>query len=134
MEPFDSSEHVFNITVGLLKCSIWISTNSSICEYNFNATSKQLSFKVAGIEGTAGFCNISIPAVLMSGDFTVFKDDAQLVSGVDYTQTLTKNGTYYLFMRKPVEMSPAFTLFSSGMIRSDSTSIEISPAKPPFFL
>jgi len=97
VKPFDSSEHVFNITVALIKFSISISTNSSICEYNFNATSKKLSFKVAGIDGTAGFCNISIPTVLMSGDFTVFKDDTQLVSGVDYTQTLTNNGTYYLF-------------------------------------
>jgi hypothetical protein len=33
----------------------------------------------------------------MSGDFTVFKDDTQLVSGVDYAQTLTNNDTYYLF-------------------------------------
>ena len=88
-------EHIFDVIVENVTLPVTISTNSSIGEFYFNVTSKQLFFNVTGTTGTTGFCNISIPTELMSGNFTVFKDDAQLVNGVDYTQTF--NATHYLF-------------------------------------
>lgn len=91
-------ERIFEVTVENVTLPVTISTNSSIGEFYFNVTSKQLSFNVTGATGIAGFCNVSIPAELMSGNFTVFKDDVKLVNGVDYTQTF--NATHYLFSIK----------------------------------
>ncbi len=88
-------EQIFEVTVENVTLPVAISTNSSIGEFYFNVTSKQLSFNVTGATGTVGFCNVSIPAELMSGDFEVLKDDATLVNSLDYTQTF--NTTHYLF-------------------------------------
>jgi hypothetical protein len=66
-------------------------SNSTISDLTFNQALKRIRFDVDGTTGTAGFCNITIPAELLSGDFTVFMDDVQLIEGVDYTETL--NGT-----------------------------------------
>ena len=88
-------ERVFGVTVENVTYPVSTLTNSSVNEFYFNLTSKQLSFEVAGTADTLGFCNVSIPAELMSGNFTIFKNDVQLVEGVDYTQT--SNATHYLF-------------------------------------
>ena len=66
-------------------------SNSTISDLTFNQALKRIRFDVDGTTGTTGFCNITIPAELLSGDFTVFMDDAQMIQGVDYTDTL--NGT-----------------------------------------
>ena len=66
-------------------------SNSTISDLTFNQALKRIRFDVDGTTGTTGFCNITIPAELLSGDFTVFMNDAQMIQGVDYTDTL--NGT-----------------------------------------
>jgi hypothetical protein len=66
-------------------------SNSTVSDLTFNQALKRIRFDIGGTIGTAGFCNITIPAELLSGDFTVFMDDAQMIQGVDYTETL--NGT-----------------------------------------
>jgi hypothetical protein len=70
-------------------------SNSSVSELVFNQTAKSIRFSVDGTSGTSGFCNITIPAELMSGDFSIYKDDALLARNVDYTETY--NGTHYMF-------------------------------------
>lgn len=62
-------------------------SNSTVSDLTFNQALKRIRFNVDGTTGTAGFCNITIPAQLLSGDFTVFMDDVQLIEGVDYTET-----------------------------------------------
>jgi len=74
---------------------ISLSTNSTISNFSFSQSSKEISFNVTGPTGTKGFCNITIPADLMSGDFTIYMDDTLLTRDVDYTETF--NGTHYLF-------------------------------------
>ena len=70
-------------------------SNSTIFVWGFNQTLKELKFDAEGISGTTGFCNVSIPADLMSGTFSIYKDNALLVQDVDYTETY--NGTHYMF-------------------------------------
>ena len=72
-----------------------IYSNSSISEFEFNTTSKKLSFNVTGSAGTSGFCNITIPENLLWGDFSLFINGFPLVEGVNYTKTY--NGTHYTF-------------------------------------
>lgn len=72
-----------------------IYSNSSMSEFQFNATDKKLSFNVTGPTGTRGFCNVTIPANLLWGDFFLFINGIPLVEGVNYTRTY--NGTHYIF-------------------------------------
>ena len=68
-------------------------SNSTVSGLTFNQPSKELTFNVNGTLGTSGFCNITIPANLMSEPFSLFRDNVLLVNNVDYTQT--SNGTHY---------------------------------------
>jgi hypothetical protein len=72
-----------------------IQTNSTISAFNFSQPLKQINFNVTGPPGTIGFCNISIPDNLLSGEFSVYMDGSLLVKDKDYIQTY--NGTHYIF-------------------------------------
>jgi len=72
-----------------------VSSNSSVSEFQFNGTTKQISFKVIGANGTNGFCNITFPNDLLWGTISIYKDGSFLVKDVDYTQTY--NATHYTF-------------------------------------
>ena len=77
----------------ILESSIEVITDTSISDLVFNGTAIRLI--VDGASGTTGFCNITLPKDLMSGDFSIYTDDNLLVKNVDYTETY--NGTHYLF-------------------------------------
>jgi len=70
-------------------------SNSIISDFIFNLSLRQIGFNVTGTSGTVGFCNITIPASLMSGSFSVFRDSVMLIKDLDYTQSY--NGTHYTF-------------------------------------
>jgi len=84
---------IFNVSMGTQIYSISAISNSTVSELDFNQTSKELKFNVEGTSGTTGFCNITFPASLMSGTFSVFIDGVLLVKNVDYTESY--NGTHY---------------------------------------
>jgi hypothetical protein len=88
-------EKSFPVNVGGTDYAISTVSNSTVLDVSFNVTSKKLSLNVSGPSGTTGFCNITVPAELMSGDFTLYLDDAVLIEGVDYVESF--NGTHYLF-------------------------------------
>ena len=88
-------EKSFPITVGETEYVITTVSNSSVTDLSYNQTSQQLTLSVSGPSGTTGFCNITVPAALMSGNFTLYLDDVELVEGVDYIQSF--NGTHYTF-------------------------------------
>ena len=62
-------------------------STSTVADLTFNQEMKRIRFNVDGTPGTESFCSITIPAELLSGDFTVFIDDIQLEESVDYTVT-----------------------------------------------
>jgi hypothetical protein len=70
-------------------------SNSTVSDLTFNQTEGSLRFTVDGLTGTTGVCNVTIPSELMSGTFSIYKDDVLLAENVDYTQTY--NGTHYSF-------------------------------------
>ena len=107
-------EKSFNVTVGDTDYVIMTVSNSTVSDLNFDQASKQLSFNVSGLSGTTGFCNITVPAELMSGDFTLYLDDALLVEGVDYTQSY--NGTHYLFSVTYAHSSHVIELVSTEVV------------------
>lgn len=90
-DNFQTLNH--NVTVETDMYVVETVSNSSVSEFAFNGTT--IRFHVEGATGTTGFCNITIPSELMSGEFSIYNDDALLVNDVDYTETY--NGTHYLF-------------------------------------
>jgi parallel beta-helix repeat protein len=71
-------------------------SNSTITDLNFSAATKTLSFNVTGANGTAGFCRVTIPLLLMSGRWTVTVNGTQL-SAPNLNITIYENYTYIYF-------------------------------------
>jgi hypothetical protein len=90
---FEGIVRNFEVTVDQQTYSVGTFSNSTVSGLVFNQTGMSFSFSVDGATGTAGFCDISIPLKLLSGDFTVFFDDVQLVEGVDYIESF--NGSHH---------------------------------------
>ena len=104
----------FNVTYGETNYAVETYSNSTVSDLSFNQTLRRLHFSVNGTSGTAGFCNITVPAELMSGDFTIYMDDVPLVEGVDYTEAY--NGTHYLFSITYTHSSHVIALVSTNVI------------------
>ena len=83
------------VSVGEEEFEIATVSNSSITAFQLNTTTKTLSFNVTGIEGTVGFCNVSIPADLLWGDFSIYKNGSRLSIDKDYNEAY--NGTHHTF-------------------------------------
>jgi len=54
----------YNMTSNL--ANITIQSNSTLSDFSFDALTKQISFNISGDEGTTGYCNVSIPHVLLN--------------------------------------------------------------------
>ena len=67
-----------------------------------------------GLTGTTGFCNVTIPSELMSGTFSIYKDDVLLAESLDYTQTY--NGTHYSFSLTYQQSTHTIEIFSTTVI------------------
>jgi hypothetical protein len=66
-------------------------SNSTISDFNFDESVKQLSFNVTGPAGKAGYCNITIPKDFLQGDPWTL-----LLNTTDWTSscTITENATH----------------------------------------
>jgi len=57
------------------ECNIGVVSNSTVSNFQLNKTLKTISFNVSGVEGTAGFCRITIPNIIVQdlwhGNYTV---------------------------------------------------------------
>jgi hypothetical protein len=74
--------YTFNVTM---------MSNSTVSNFNFNESLKQISLNVTGPTGKAGYCNVTIPKDLLRGSpWTV------LLNGTDWTTlcTITENDTH----------------------------------------
>lgn len=75
----------YPIQWGVNTYPVTLVSNSAISNFNFSQSIKQLSYRIEGASGTAGFSNITIPKALMSGTFNVQLD------GRPITFTLKEN-------------------------------------------
>lgn len=63
-------------------------TNSTILNFAFDQQNRKMSFDVSGPPDTTGFCNVTIPKMLLNGDFHVNID------GAITNYTLSQNNTH----------------------------------------
>lgn len=52
--------------------------NSTVSEFDFSQSLRQISFDVSVSSGSVGFCNVTFPNTLLWGDFIVRLDDASI--------------------------------------------------------
>lgn len=71
-----------------------LSSNSTISLFQFIQSQMKISFNVTGPSETSGFCNVTIPRNLLSGEFSLCKDGF-LLEPKDFTYTY--NGSHYTF-------------------------------------
>jgi parallel beta-helix repeat protein len=68
-----------------------LTSNSTVSTFKFNEPQKQISFNVTGPINTAGYCNITIPKALLSGNpWIIFMDGEQITN---YAQTQNETHT-----------------------------------------
>lgn len=79
---------IFNVPWEGEEYPVEITSNSTVTNFNFSQQQKKVSFTVAGDNGTMGFCNVTIPNILLSGPYTV------LVNNVTITSLWTWNSTH----------------------------------------
>jgi hypothetical protein len=110
--PFE--EHSFHVSVGDAGFVVEMCSNSSVSGLTFNEGLKRLRFSVDGEAGTIGFCNITLPMDLMSGDFLLYIDDVELDLGVNYF--ISDNGTHYLLSVIYTHSSHTIDVFSTEVV------------------
>ena len=77
----------FDVSVGDKTYPVVANSNSTITDLTFNPATKELNFKANGHTGTTGYCTITIPTNLVSGELSIYRDEIILVKNVDYTQS-----------------------------------------------
>jgi hypothetical protein len=71
-----------------------LESNSTVSDFAFDQSDKQISFNVTGSTGTTGFCNVTIPIKLLDGAFMVLIDNVNTF----YRLTLDENRTFLHFL------------------------------------
>jgi parallel beta-helix repeat protein len=89
MKPWCSVEVVFDVIWEEIVYPVIVVSNSTVTNFNFSQPDKQISFDVAGPDGTIGICNATIPKALLYGEpWTV------LIDGAPVPATITENATH----------------------------------------
>ena len=89
-------ELVFEVIWEEKNYPVAIFSNSTIASFSFSQPLRQISFDVTGLDGTRGFCNVTIPQELLyasSSEWIVMIDDFL----IDYTVEMNATHTWLYF-------------------------------------
>ena len=67
-------EIVFDVILEEKTYSVATFSNSTISSFNFSQSLIQICFDATGPDGTVGFCNVTVPNILLGGPYTVLVD------------------------------------------------------------
>ena len=73
-------------------------TNSALSNFTMSKTGIGIQFQTSVPSETIGFCNVTVPAIIVIKDVAVFEDGVLLAEDVSYTEE--RVGTDYLFHLK----------------------------------
>jgi len=93
VKPYGSVETVFNVSWNKEIYPVTVVSNSTVTDLDFSQPLKQISFNITGPNGSAGFCNITIPKALL---WSETPEDWQIkIDGTPITDfTVTENQTH----------------------------------------
>jgi len=99
--------YTFNVSWNGSNYTIISVSNSTITNFNFSYSSKQISFDVAGLPATMGFCNTSIPKTFMGCDSPTQWNvtvDGSPVDNLAVIQNSTHTFLYFTYSHSPHEV------------------------------
>ena len=79
-------------------------SNSVVSAYSINQSDKMISFNITGASGTSGFCNLTIPRVLLGEPYTVLLDGSPISPVVMSNSTHTSLYFTYIHSTHRVEI------------------------------
>ena len=86
--------NIFNVTQNLQTFSVGVWTNSTVTDFYFNDSFKELSFNVTGLDGTNGICIVEIPESLLNGTLITLINKVGISTYARTLGTLPENTTY----------------------------------------
>ena len=111
----------YQVVVDNQTFNVYTITNSTVSNFNFSLPLKQISFNVTGLEGTTGFCNVTIPKTLLESlwdnNYTVLIDGSPPL-----TLSETSNDTHtflyftYLHSEHEVAIVPEFPTWTPMLL------------------
>jgi PKD repeat protein len=120
--PAETIDHP--IEVGGITFHVTTESNSSVSDFSFNQTLMQISFNVTGLEGTVGFCNVTIPKDLLGDPFTVLINDTPL------PYELTENATHYFLYVTYNHSTNVIQIIGTTAATPPIASFTHSPSEP----
>ncbi|MBT0160806.1 PKD domain-containing protein [Candidatus Bathyarchaeota archaeon A05DMB-2] len=98
MKPWGTIKMVLDVIWDDIIYPVTVVSNSTIDDFNFSQPLKQISFNVAGPDGTIGFCNVIIPKALLYGEpWTVLIDGAPVLPTIFLTENATHSFLYLTY-------------------------------------
>jgi parallel beta-helix repeat protein len=100
MKPWGPIEVVFDVIWDGIIYPVAVVSNSTVTNFNFSQPLKQISFNVAGPDGTIGFCNVTIPKALLwveTPDEWILLIDGNPTIILATTENATHNSLYFTY-------------------------------------
>jgi hypothetical protein len=89
------------VIVGTSAFEVYVLTNSTESDFNFNQSLMRISFSVTGPDGTVGFCNVIIPKELLwlesPSDVWVVLIDGETATDLGTTENVTHTFLYFTY-------------------------------------
>ena len=100
VKPWGPIKTVFNVTWNEEIYPVTVVSNSTVTDFNFSQSLKQISFNVTGPNGSTGFCNVTIPKVFLRcetlEDWQIKIDDT-LITDFIVTENETHTSLYFTY-------------------------------------
>lgn len=87
----------FDVVLEDIHYPVSILSNSTVSNFNFSQTERQISFRATGESGTTGYCNVTIPKSFLKGDPWTIKVDDTTVTEFDKKTNDTHTFLYFTF-------------------------------------
>jgi hypothetical protein len=105
------------VTVGGQAFCVVTASNSTVSNFIFNITAKSISFSVAATTGSKGFCNVTVPEVLLGPPYIV------KIDGVLAEPVVSSNGTHSSISLSYNHSVHAIEVVGSSVISEFSASL-----------
>jgi parallel beta-helix repeat protein len=94
---------MFSVFIAISGQHVTTISNSTVSDFQFNGTA--IMFSVSGIEGTTGFCRVSIPKSLMNATYRVFVNGAEVASNLLPLSNSTCGYLYFSYNHSTQEVT-----------------------------
>ena len=135
-----SETKTFDVVLDEIHYPVSILSNSTVLNFNFSQPEMQISFNVTGDTGTTGYCNVTIPKILLTGSPWIIKIDNTTITDFDEKSNDTHSFLYFTYIHEsPLQVTiegtwvvpefPVFTILMLFMTLSPITVVFVKHKK-----